>query len=47
MIFYTLVMPGKTEAMTFDEPGIEAYSSGCAAHGGMLNAFTSVIVSAG
>jgi plastocyanin len=45
MIFTMLVMPGTTETMTFDEPGIHPYSSGCAAHGGMLNAFTSVIVS--
>jgi hypothetical protein len=45
MIFYKLVMPGTTETMTFNEAGIFPYSSGCAAHGGMLNAFTSVIVS--
>lgn len=45
MIFTMLVMPGTTETMAFDEPGIHPYSSGCAAHGGMLNAFTSVIVS--
>ena len=45
LIFYSLVLPGATETMSFDEPGIHPYSSGCAAHGGMLNAFTSVIVS--
>lgn len=45
MIFTELVMPGTTETMAFNEPGIHPYSSGCAAHGGMLNAFTSVIVS--
>jgi plastocyanin len=45
LIFTKLVMPGTTETMTFNEPGIHPFSSGCAVHGGMLNAFTSVIVS--
>jgi hypothetical protein len=47
VIFSALIKPGRTEIMTFSSPGIEVYSSGCAIHGGGLNAFTSVIVSAG
>lgn len=39
------VMPGSPATVVFDEPGINAFSSGCTADGGAINAFTSVIVS--
>ena len=45
IILSSLVMPGTTATMVFDEPGINAFSSGCTANGGTINAFTSVIVS--
>ncbi len=45
IILSSLVMPGTTATMVFDEPGIDAFSSGCTANGGTINAFTSVIVS--
>jgi hypothetical protein len=45
MIFYAFVPPGSTSTMTFDEPGIFTYSSGCAVNPAM-NSFTTVIVTA-
>jgi hypothetical protein len=45
IILSSLAMPGATTTITFDEPGIQAFSSGCTANGGTINSFTSVIVS--
>jgi hypothetical protein len=45
IILSSLVMPGATTSIAFDEPGIHAFSSGCTANGGTMNSFTSVIVS--
>jgi hypothetical protein len=45
IILRSLVMPGTSATIVFDEPGVNAFSSGCTANGGTINSFTSVIVS--
>jgi hypothetical protein len=45
MILNALTPAGETTTITFDEPGAQAFSSGCTANGGTMNSFTSVIVS--